>query len=40
MLHILHLIRRRHPESADTIILTLALLSASGLVLGLGVLLL
>lgn len=40
MLHILHLIRCRHPENADTIITTLAIVSASALALGLGVLLL
>ncbi len=40
MLHLLHLIRRRHPEQADTIIKTLTLLSISALMLGIGALLL
>ncbi len=40
MLHILHLIRRRHPENAGAIITALTLLSASALALGIGALIL
>jgi hypothetical protein len=40
MLHLVHLIRRRHPERADAIITRLVLLSVAGVALGGGLLLL
>ncbi len=40
MLHLVHLIRRRHPTRADAIVRRLVLLSASGVALGGGLLLL
>jgi hypothetical protein len=40
MLHLVHLIRRHHPERADAIIPHLVLLSAAGVALGGGLLLL
>jgi hypothetical protein len=38
MLHIVHMIERRHPEKAGTITRALVLASASGLLIGLGLL--
>jgi hypothetical protein len=40
MLHLVHLIRRRHPERADAIIARLVLLSVAGVAVGGGLLLL
>jgi hypothetical protein len=40
MLHLVHLIRRHHPERADAIITRLVLLSSAGVALGGGLLLL
>lgn len=40
MLHLVHSIRRHHPERADAILIRLVLLSAAGVALGGGLLLL
>jgi hypothetical protein len=40
MLHIVRLIERRHPERSAVIVARLVLLSAAGLALGVGLLLL
>ena len=40
MLHLAHLVRRRHPERADAIVRRLVLLSAAGVAFGGGLLLL
>jgi hypothetical protein len=40
MLHIVHLIRRRHPDRADAIIARLFIFSAAAVALGAGLLLL
>jgi hypothetical protein len=40
MLHIVHMIRRRHPQHADAIVTRLVLLAVAGVALGSGLLLL
>lgn len=40
MLHIIHLIRRHHPENADTIVTVLAILSGVGVLVGAAALML